>query len=353
VLQGTYHTGFLQDLGWPLAWLFIGWAALVYPGELLLAQDMRLEDALERPLVRSKVGGAIRASTPFFLAIATCALLVVEVAIRDTGSLVQVILVSALLFLMPAIRQLLTLIDNFSLTERLQLALRESQHAFNRGQETLRTTLEQVEQDNQAFEKCIREVRRVQIEIAQNPFKAQKAYIDGSLSPVAASLNLLLARIQHWAKQERAVAVLEEEAALLMQALEQLGDGKQVELPNASQHSTLMTGGALNAGERLQRRLIQRFQQMRAAFERLGPSWNKAQKALRSLEVALGDDYATNPARIGSAAYELTEALAAFQKQLSQLYLHTQVYEALPPPSGEALSNGAAPKTGPLNEARR
>ncbi len=351
VLQGTYHTGFLQDLGWPLAWLCIGWSALVYPVELQQAQELHLEELLDRPLVRSKVGAAVRASTPFFLAIATCALLVVEVAVRDTGSLVQVILVSVLLFLMPAIRQLLTLVDNFSLTERLQLALRESQRAFNRGQETLRTTLEQVEQDNQAFEKCIREVRRVQIEIAANPFSVQKAYIEGSLSPVAASLNLLLARIQHWAKQERMVEVLEREAALLMQALEQLSDGKRVELPNTRQHSTLMTGGALIAGERLQRVLIQRFQAMRAAFVRLGQSWNKAQKAIHSLEVALSDDYAKNPARVASAALELTEALTTFQHQMSQLYQQTQMYEALP--AGEEASPAAPPTTGPLNEARR
>ena len=27
-LQGVYHTGFLQDVGWPMAWLFIGWGRL-------------------------------------------------------------------------------------------------------------------------------------------------------------------------------------------------------------------------------------------------------------------------------------------------------------------------------------
>jgi hypothetical protein len=34
-LQGTYHTGFLQDIGWPLSWLFIGWAILTYLNDLV------------------------------------------------------------------------------------------------------------------------------------------------------------------------------------------------------------------------------------------------------------------------------------------------------------------------------
>jgi len=43
-LQFTYHTGLLQDIGWPMSWLFIGWAALAYPSGLAALTGQRLPD---------------------------------------------------------------------------------------------------------------------------------------------------------------------------------------------------------------------------------------------------------------------------------------------------------------------
>jgi hypothetical protein len=349
-LEGVYHTGFLQDLGWPLAWLFIGWAARVSPGEVIQAERSPFEAALDWPLTRNKLGAALRASAPFFLALVTSALLLLEAALRHTGSLTQVVIISALLVLFPAIRQVLTLIENFHLTEQLQQALKDTKRAFERGQLTLQKTLEQVQEDNQEFEQCIREVRRVQAEIAVDPFSTRRAYLEGQLSPVAASLNLLLRRIQHWSKQEQMVAVLENEAKQLVDLLEQLSEGAQAEV-YLTPRSSLMTGSALLAGERLQRSLAQRFQGLRNAISGLGPGWKRVQEALRRLELALADDFGADRTRLTNAAAELEEALTLFQRRFSQIYRLAQVYDS--PAGGSGTCEGPRSATSPLTSEEK
>src|SRR5262249_1789658 len=63
----SYHTGLLQDIGWPMSWLFIGWAALVYPEAVARLAGRRLDP---RPVTRlSTTAVALRAITPILLAL--------------------------------------------------------------------------------------------------------------------------------------------------------------------------------------------------------------------------------------------------------------------------------------------
>ena len=82
----------------------------------------------------SSASVALRATTPMVLALVTCSLLILEIALKGGAPLVQVMLVCAGLFLLPVIRQLLTLVDNFVLNDRLRIALDQSQQAFQRSQ---------------------------------------------------------------------------------------------------------------------------------------------------------------------------------------------------------------------------
>jgi hypothetical protein len=80
-LQGVYHTGLLQDIGWPMSWLFIGFAALVYPSAVMRLTGQRLSNEELLPNSRlNTTGAAIRAITPIVIAVLTCAVLLLVVA---------------------------------------------------------------------------------------------------------------------------------------------------------------------------------------------------------------------------------------------------------------------------------
>ncbi|HET8844814.1 MAG TPA: hypothetical protein VFN35_25300, partial [Ktedonobacteraceae bacterium] len=145
-LQYTYHTGMLQDIGWPLSWLFIGWAATLYPAGLTSLTGQHINDECVRPGHLGIAGPVLRALTPLALALLTCALLILEVALRNTAPFAQVVLVCAGLFLLPVVRQALTLIDNMLLNERLRIALGQSQQAFQSSQQELLSTTSRAEQ---------------------------------------------------------------------------------------------------------------------------------------------------------------------------------------------------------------
>jgi hypothetical protein len=146
VLQGTYHTGLLQDIGWPMSWLFIGSAALVYPSAVVRLTGQRLTNEELRPNSRlNTTGTAIRAITPIVIAVLTCAVLLLVVALRNVAPVVQVVIVCAGLLLLPVVRQLLTLIDNMLLNERLRVALGQSQEAYQQSQQALLATSSRAE----------------------------------------------------------------------------------------------------------------------------------------------------------------------------------------------------------------
>src|SRR5262249_6106823 len=155
----------------------------------------------------STASAALRAITPMVLAFATCAVLILEVALNGGAPLIQVMLVCAVLFLLPVIRQALTLVDNFILTDRLRLALDQSQQAFQRSQQELVRTSTRAQQYDE-LRASIEDLQAVHSRLARGDLQA-RARVGGPLQPVAQSLNLLIERLQRWTQFEQSNKILE------------------------------------------------------------------------------------------------------------------------------------------------
>src|SRR5262249_40109832 len=260
-LQFTYHTGLLQDIGWPMSWLFIGWAALVYPSGLAALTGQRLPD--EQSIRRTRLnttGAALRAVAPILLALLTCVVLLIEVAVRNTAPLIQVVLVCAGLILLPVIRQMLTLVDNLLLNERLRVALGQSQDAYQRSQEELLQTAGRAELYDQ-LRVGIQNIQTVHAQVARGDLNV-RAQVGGPLAPIAQRLNLLIERLNRWAQFAETNRVMENEGTQLRQTIESLSEGKLSWQPS-NKPSPLATGGALVATSQLQRQLATRFARVR------------------------------------------------------------------------------------------
>ncbi len=324
-LQGVYHTGFLQDVGWPMAWLFIGWAALLYPGNLERLTGQQLPNDVLRGQSRlSSTSAALRATTPMVLALVTCSLLVLEIALKGGAPLVQVLLVCAGLFLLPVIRQLLTLVDNFVLNDRLRIALDQSQQAFQRSQQELLVTSIRAQQYDELRE-GIEELQAVHAKLARGDLGV-RARVDGPLSPVAQSLNLLIERLQRWAQYEQSNRVLESEANWLREALDELCEGRIALRPGS--RSTLPTGAALVSTQRLQRTLALRFAHMREALDLLGTRWKLSKDIIFQAQQLLQEGEQTQQVLAArEALVQVEQKLDSNQTLLQEIWLQMKAYE--------------------------
>jgi hypothetical protein len=324
-LQGVYHTGFLQDVGWPMAWLFIGWGALVFPEGLVRLTGQRLPDEpAGRKSRLSTASAVLRATTPMVLALVTCVVLILEIALKGGAPLVQVMLVCAVLFVLPVIRQVLTLVDNFILTDRLRIALDQSQQAFQRSQqELLRTSLRAQQYDE--LREGIEDLQTVHAKLARGDLGV-RARVDGPLSPVAQSLNLLIERLGRWAQFEQSNRVLESEANRLREVLDELSEGRLAPLPSA--RSTLPTGAALVATLRLQRQLALRFARLREALDILGTRWKLSKETVHQAQQLLKESNTDQQILAAQEALiQVEQKLDSNQSLLQDIWLQTRVYE--------------------------
>jgi hypothetical protein len=324
-LQGVYHTGFLQDVGWPMAWLFIGWAALLYPENLVRLTSQRLPNEAARGKSRlSTTSAALRATMPMVLALVTCSLLVLEIALKGGAPLVQVMLVCAGLILLPVIRQLLTLVDNFVLNDRLRIALDQSQQAFQRSQQELLATSTRAQQYDDLRE-GIEELQTVHAKLARGDLGV-RARVDGPLSPVAQSLNLLIERLQRWAQFEQSNRVLESEANRLREVLDELSEGHLAPVPGT--RSTLPTGAALISTQRLQRQLALRFGHLREALDILGTRWKLSKDTIHQAQLLLRESAPTQQVLAAQEALlQVEQKLDSNHSLLQDVWLQTKVYE--------------------------
>jgi hypothetical protein len=258
-MVGTYHTGLIQDIGWPMSWLFLALAAYEYTRDLASLTGQRVEDASTSGRL-STVSAVSRAIAPTLLAVLTCALLIFGVAIPGNAPFVQVFIVCAALLLFPLVRQILTIIDNMLLNERLRTALDQSQQAFQQSQQDLLNTSMRAEQYEE-LRAGIENIQAVHAQLAKGDLST-RAEAEGPLAPVAHSLNLLIERMNRWAQYAQVNKTLEQEATLLNRVLENLSEGNvTVSLPTA--RSGRSTGHALLAVMRLQNRLTMRFGRLR------------------------------------------------------------------------------------------
>jgi hypothetical protein len=325
-LQYTYHTGLIQDIGWPMSWLFIGFAALAYPASLSLAASERLPETLSARRSRlNSYGTSLRATTPMALTLITFAILGYAAVTQNIASFNQVIIVSALLFVLPITRQLLTLIDNTALNERLRVALGQSQQAFQQSQQELMRTSERAQQYEE-LRVGIEDIQAVHAQLAKGELRA-RARVEGPLTPVAQSLNLLIDRLQRWAQFEQTNKVMESEANAIREALEKLSEGRTANFP--ASRSTLSTGAALVSIVRHQRNLVQRFGRLRDAVGTVGTRWKSAKDTAHDAQKLLAPGNATpeNILAARDALFQVEQKLDSNLSVLQELWLQTKQYE--------------------------
>lgn len=320
-LQGVYHTGFLQDIGWPMSWLFIGWAMLTYLNDLANVSAQRHPaEAMASRLNRT--GAATRAIAPMVIALLTCGLLLLVVGVRNTAPLIQVVVVCAGLFLLPLVRQALTLIDNLMLNERLRVALGQSQQAFQQSQQELLTTASQAELYEE-LRTGIHGLQKVHAALARGDMGV-RAQVAGPLSPVAQSLNLLIERMNRWSQVLQQNRIMEHEAGQLTYELEKLGEGQLV-LQRSTRPSAFPTGAALSGSMSLQKRLQWRFQRLNDTAQQLTSHTHTLVEVIARLRQALLDRPLPQQ-QVEQLVGQLERGLANNQNILQELQQRTDVY---------------------------
>lgn len=323
VLQGTYHTGSMQDIGWPMAWLFIGWAALVYPAGLARLGTQQLPDEPSARRTRlNTTAAALRAITPILLAVVTCVVLLLEIALRNTAPLGQVVVVCAVLLLLPVVRQMLTLVDNLLLNERLRTALGQSQQAYQLSQQELVATSSRAERYDE-LRVGIEDLQAVHSRLARGDLSV-RAHVGGPLTPVAQSLNLLIDRLSRWVQFAQANQILETEAEQLRQILEELSEFRLGAFPPG--RSALSTGAALVAAARLQRQLELRAGRQRSAFEAIARRWRTTSETIHRVQSSLqaGGLREQHLQFAYDALLQLESLLASGEAQLQELWHESQ-----------------------------
>ncbi|GLV53368.1 hypothetical protein KDH_02230 [Dictyobacter sp. S3.2.2.5] len=320
-LQGAYHTGLLQDVGWPMSWLFIGWALLTYLHNISNISAQRQPVGANTQRLRS-TGAVIRAIAPMVIALLTCALLLLTVVFHQTAPLVQIVFVCAGLFLLPIIRQALTLVDNLLLNERLRVALDQSQQAFQESQQELLTTTTQAELYEE-LRSGIQNLQEVHAALARGDMSA-RARVEGPLSPVAHSLNLLVERINRWSQVFQQNKVMENEARLLASELEKLGEGQNIS-STSTMPSSLPTGAALLGITRLQKRLQWRFRRLQEALALLISRMNTLSEITSQLKQA-SETRSITQQQTEQMLTILERGLANNQDALRELQQQTAVY---------------------------
>jgi uncharacterized membrane-anchored protein YhcB (DUF1043 family) len=327
-INQAYHTGLLQDLGWPMSWLFIGWAALVYPAGLaLLARQRAPQEHFTPSSHFSTTGAALRAILPMLLAVVTCALLLLEIALSQGVPLLQIVLVCAGLFLLPVLRQWLTLIDNLVLNDRLRTALDQSQQAFQHSQQELLSASTRAELYEE-LRTGIENLQVVHAKVARGDFQV-RAQVHGPLLPVAQSLNLLIERMSRWEQIVQKNQILENEATQLHRTLDILSEGKLSPHVGAS-YSSLPTGGALLTAKRLQSRLQYRFAKSRELIEQIGRRWQTMRKHLQNSQQSSLHQLSQGQHLPGSQqTHSLIEKeIAAVSPLLHELWQSQSAYES-------------------------
>jgi hypothetical protein len=267
-----------------MSWLFIGWAALVYPAAVARLTGQRLSgDELLRSTRLSTTGAALRAIIPIVLALLTCAVLLLVVALGNTAPFAQVVLVCAGLIVLPVIRQLLTLVDNLLLNERLRVALGQSQQAYQQSQQALVATSSRAERYDELRE-GIENLQAVHAQLARGDLST-RASVQGPLAPVAQSLNLLIDRLNRWGQYAQINQAMDAEANQLRYALDELSEGRLARIPAV--HSSLSTSSALIAAGRLQRQLNLLLGRLRGSLGQMSRAWTNAIQTLQGTRQTL------------------------------------------------------------------
>jgi hypothetical protein len=231
-LSNSFNTGTLQDILWPLSMALVGLAAIEYPRSVAREQEQneRLKGlGLGRtshvaPTRLSQLSLTAQTIAPFILVLATCALLLTNIAPRGGATLVEADLVALALVLIVIARQALTLLENNRLTMQMRgelvISRRELQVTRREANEATRSA-----QDKQVMENGITILREVHARVARGDIRARAQAVSGPLMPIAISLNLMLDRISALALRGEKYDQLANECRTLQEGVERLGQG--------------------------------------------------------------------------------------------------------------------------------
>jgi hypothetical protein len=229
-LSNSFNTGTLQDVLWPLSMALVGLAAIEYPRSVAREQEQaeRLKGLglgnHAAPTKLSQLSLTAQTIIPFILVLATCALLLTDIAPRGGATLVEADLVALALVLIVIARQALTLLENNRLTMQMRgelvISRRELQVTRREANEATRSA-----QDKQVMEEGITTLREVHARVARGDIRARAQAISGPLLPIAISLNLMLDRISSLAQRGEKYDQLANECRTLQEGVERLGQG--------------------------------------------------------------------------------------------------------------------------------
>lgn len=238
-LSGSFNTGTLQDVLWPLSLSLIGLAAIEYPRSVAREQeqDERLKSlripgnsnlASNRLTQLSMTAQTI---APFILVLATCAVLLTNIARRGGTTLIQADIVALLLILIVIARQAMTLLENNRLTMQMRgelvISRRELQVTRREADEATRDAQEKL-----LMEQGIAALRDVHARVARGDIVARAPTVSGPLLPIAISLNLMLDRISALSQRGAKYDQMAQECRVLQEGVDRLGQGLPPWAPN-------------------------------------------------------------------------------------------------------------------------
>ena len=238
-LSGSFNTGTLQDVLWPLSLSLIGLAAVEYPRSVAREQeqDERLKNVRLTgsshlmPNRLTQFSMTAQTIAPFILVLGTCAILLTDVARRGGSVLLLADLVALALILIVIARQAMTLLENNRLTMQMRgelvISRRELQVSRREADEATRSA-----QDKQIMEEGIAALREVHARVARGDMVARAPTVSGPLLPIAMSLNLMLDRISALSQRGARYDQLAQECRVLQEGVDRLGQGLPPWAPN-------------------------------------------------------------------------------------------------------------------------
>ncbi|GCE23546.1 hypothetical protein [Dictyobacter kobayashii] len=289
-LSGSFNTGTLQDVLWPLSLSLIGLAAVEYPRSIAREQeqDERLKNIRMTgssnlaPTRLTQLSMTAQTIAPFILVLGTCAILLTNIARRGGTTLIQADIVALLLILIVIARQAMTLLENNRLTMQMRgelvISRRELQVTRREADEATRSA-----QEKQIMEQGIAALRDVHARVARGDMVARAPTVSGPLLPIAISLNLMLDRISALSQRGAKYDQLAQECRVLQEGVDRLGQG----LPPWAPNQPMPQGAAELRSVYLGLAHIQRRQE--SQWRRVGGSMDSISKLTRRIHEALNE----------------------------------------------------------------
>jgi len=231
-LSNNFNTGTLQDVLWPLSLSLIGLAAIEYPRSIAREQEqdermknLRLPGSSGlAPNRLTQISMTAQTIAPFILVLATCAILLTNIAPRGGITLIQADIVALLLILIVIARQAMTLLEN----NRLAMQMRGELVISRRELQVTRREADEATRDAQEkllMEQGIAALRDVHARVARGDIVARAPTVNGPLLPIAISLNLMLDRISALSQRGARYDQMAQECRVLQEGVDRLGQG--------------------------------------------------------------------------------------------------------------------------------